>query len=249
MAFRVDTLAVATPCLPDDEGVTVVVPRQAADTSVPTVYILNGYSGNHLDYISRIKGLGDMADRFGMIFVMPDGRNSWYWDTDSMKMETFIARDLVAEIDSRYPTIANRDNRAIVGLSMGGHGAFRLATLYPHIWGSAGAMSGGMDITKFAGKWGMDKLLGKSFDEDPDLWRSSSVAAMVPKMKDAGVNYTFDCGSSDFFADVNAALHQALLEADVPHDYTSRPGNHSWAYWNNSLPYILHYFDTKFTGK
>ena len=188
-----------------------------------------------------------MADRFKMIFVMPDGRNSWYWDTDSMKMESFITIDLVADTDKRFPTIANRANRAIMGLSMGGHGAFRLATLHPGIWSSAGSMSGGMDITKFADRWGMAKLLGTSYQANPAKWKASSVAALIPQMKTAGVNYTFDCGCDDFFAKVNDDLHRAMLEAGIPHDYTSRPGKHSWQYWNNSLPYILHFFDTKFT--
>ena len=246
-AFRVDTLAIATAYLPGDEAVTVVVPEAASSKPCPTVYILNGYSGNHLDYITRVKGLGDMADRLGMVLVMPDGRNSWYWDTDSMKMESFITKDLVKYIDTHYSTIPDRANRAIMGLSMGGHGALRLATLHPDIWGSAGSMSGGVDITKFPKSWGMAKLLGTSYEANPAKWRPHTVASLVPEMQKAGVNYTFDCGCEDFFAEVNAALHEAMLEAGVPHDYSSRPGKHSWAYWSNSLPYILHYFDTKFT--
>lgn len=245
-AFRVYDIVIPTAYLDGDEWVTTVVPDRVGDERFPTVYILNGYSGNHTDYITRVKDLGKMADRFKMIFVMPDGRNSWYWDTDSMKMESFVTRDLVADTDRRFPTLADRDNRAIMGLSMGGHGAFRLATLHPDIWGSAGSMSGGMDITKFANRWGMAKLLGCTYEADPTKWKASTVAALVPQMKTAGVNYTFDCGADDFFAAVNADLHQAMLDAGVPHDYASRPGKHSWQYWNNSLPYILHYFDTKF---
>lgn len=246
-AFTTLEYSVKTDFLDSDENVTAVVPDRVGDECFPTVYILNGYSGNHTDYITRVKDLGKMADRFKMIFVMPDGRNSWYWDTDSMKMESFITIDLVADTDKRFPTIANRANRAIMGLSMGGHGAFRLATLHPGIWSSAGSMSGGMDITKFADRWGMAKLLGTSYQANPAKWKASSVAALIPQMKTAGINYTFDCGCDDFFAKVNDDLHRAMLEAGIPHDYTSRPGKHSWQYWNNSLPYILHFFDTKFT--
>jgi len=194
-AFKAYEYPLKTIYLDGDEWVTAIVPDRVGDERFPTVYILNGYSGNHTDYITRVKDLGKMADRFKMIFVMPDGRNSWYWDTDSMKMESFITRDLVADTDRRFPTLARRDNRAIMGLSMGGHGAFRLATLHPDMWGSAGSMSGGMDITKFANRWGMGKLLGCTYEADPAKWKASTVAALVPQMKTAGVNYTFDCGA------------------------------------------------------
>jgi enterochelin esterase-like enzyme len=69
----------------------------------------------------------------------------------------------------------------------------------------------------------------------------------VPQLKPGQLNIIFDCGSEDFFAAVNAELHQALLDAKIPHDYISRPGVHNADYWRNSILYQLLYFNEIFT--
>lgn len=248
-AFRTDSATVATKHLATPMNLTIIVPGGSAEARYPTVYLLNGYGGDHKSWKQGAPELGNLADTYKMIIVCPDGRDSWYWNSPvnpGMQMESFFAEDLIPYIDGHYPTIANRENRAITGLSMGGHGSLFLATRHPELWGNAGSMSGGVDIRPFTGKWKMAKNLGKTFEEDPELWNASTVASLVPQMKAAGLNITFDCGADDFFAGVNAALHQAMLDAGVPHDYTSRPGNHSWKYWANSLPYHLLYFNSKF---
>jgi S-formylglutathione hydrolase FrmB len=53
----------------------------------------------------------------------------------------------------------------------------------------------------------------------------------------------------DFFAPSNRALHQRMLELKVAHDYTERPGGHTWAYWSNAVKYQVLYFSTGFKDK
>ena len=53
----------------------------------------------------------------------------------------YTAQAVVSEIDGHYRTLADRDHRAIGGLSMGGFGALGLAMLYPATFGTAGAHS------------------------------------------------------------------------------------------------------------
>lgn len=248
-AFSTDTISVPTSLLSSPENVVVITPDKKTDADTfPTVYLLNGYGGNHTSWLTVRPNLGELADEYGMVLVMPDGRDSWYWDSPvlpDMQMESFITKELVPYIDNTYPTIPVREKRAVTGLSMGGHGALWLAANHPDLFGNAGAMSGGVDIRPFPGKWKMADRLG-SKEEFPERWENSTVATCVPKIKEAKLNITFDCGKDDFFAGVNENLHRALLEADVPHDYTSRPGNHSRAYWSNSILYHLLFFNEAF---
>ena len=44
-------------------------------------------------------------------------------------------------------------------------------------------------------------------------------------------------------------LHAALQRAGIPHDYTIRPGGHSWVYWVNSLDYHLLFFTKYFKSQ
>lgn len=250
-AFTTDTITVATHLLAQPGKATVITPDNGGDASrrFPTVYLLNGYGGDHRSWLSTQPRLGELADKYGMVFVLPDGRNTWYWDSpvnDKSQMETFITTELVPYVDSHYPTRTDASQRAITGLSMGGHGALWLATRHPDIWKNAGSMSGGVDIRPFVGKWQINKLLGKTYGQDKDLWDNHTVAQLIPQMKDAGLNMTIDCGNDDFFARVNDKLHQDLIHANVPHDYTKRPGNHSHTYWANSILYHLVFFDEAF---
>ena len=182
---------------------------------------------------------------------MPDGRDTWYWDSPvdpAFQMESFFIKDLVPYIDANYPTVKNRDKRAISGLSMGGHGALWLALNHPDVFGSAASMSGGVDIRPFPKNWDMAKRIG-SKDKNPARWDEYTVATKIDKLKNANLNLLIDCGSDDFFYEVNLKLHNDLLEAGVPHDYICRPGGHTFEYWNNSVLYHLLFFNEAFSKK
>ena len=96
-----------------------------------------------------------------MIVIMPDGDDGWYTTWNNLgnnaecrrgkppgrqsetvdafcvpwpKYDDYIARDLVARVDSLYRTIPSRSARAIAGLSMGGYGAISLALQYPDVF-------------------------------------------------------------------------------------------------------------------
>lgn len=68
----------------------------------------------------------------------------------------------------------------------------------------------------------------------------------IPKLKPGQVNIIFDCGTDDFFFEVNENLHKALLEAKIPHDYISRPGAHTHEYWRNAILFQLQFFNQQF---
>lgn len=248
-AFRTDTITVAANgYLPKDMKVTVITPDRIPCKGAPSVYLLNGYGGDYTSWGIIRPDMGKFADAYGMVFVMPSGMDSWYWDAPAnpkVRMESFFTDILVPYIDKNYPTDARPEKRAITGLSMGGHGALWLGIRHPDIWKNCGSTSGGVNILPFTKKWKMSQALGE-YDANPEVWKKHTVATLVPTMKSGVNNIIFDCGSEDFFAKVNADLHNALLDAKIPHDYTSRPGVHNRAYWSNALPYHLIYFQTKF---
>lgn len=58
-----------------------------------------------------------------------------------------------------------------------------------------------------------------------------------------------DCGTEDFFFKVNEELHRQMLLRNIQHDYTTRPGGHTWAYWQNAVKFQLLFFHNFFTSK
>ena len=234
----------------------VVMPEQyfaenSQETRFPVLYLLHGAYGCYSDW-SKKADLHRLADEYGVIIVCPDGQDSWYFDSPvdpKMQFETYVSKELVAFIDSHYRTHANRFMRAITGLSMGGHGSLFLAWRHPDVFWSCGSMSGNMDITQFPDKWHIKDRLGELAD-NPQRWRDHAVCNLVDQLKASTLqpaqNIIIDDGLNDIFIKNNIALHDQLVEAGIEHDFTVRPGRHSWDYWVNSLDYHMIFFAKAF---
>ena len=129
----------------------------------------------------------------------------------------------------------------MTGLSMGGHGALFLSFRHQDIFGSAGSMSGGVDIRPFPEKWGIAKRLG-TMEENPQVWEENTVINLTHLLTPESLNLIIDCGTGDFFYEVNCNLHNKLMSEGIPHDFISRPGVHNWEYWANSIKYQIVFF-------
>lgn len=253
-AQRTDTVAVYSPAMKKEVKVVVIVPAESigADAkAVPAVYLLHGFGGNYGEWLGRMKPtLPVIANSLNMIFVCPDGKGSWYWDSpvnSDVRYETFVSKELPDYIDKHYPAISDRKSRAVTGYSMGGHGALWLAFRHPDVFGACGSMSGGVDIRPFPGNWDMSKQLGE-YAENQKVWDDHTVINQIYRLKPEGLAIIIDCGTHDFFYDVNQKLHEKLLYNNIPHDYLIRPGGHTQEYWRNAVDYQLLFFSKYFAG-
>lgn len=246
-----DTIEVKSDKMNRNIKCTVIVPEQYFDLDLqdeqyPVLYLLHGAWGSYRDWPTKAN-LDDLASDYSVIIVCPDGQDSWYLDSPidpSFQFETFISKELVRYIDMNYRTLRSPGYRAITGLSMGGHGALWVGLQHPEVFGSCGSMSGGVDITKFPNKWKIDQRLGK-YEDNKQAWADHAVINIVDKIK-PGQNIIIDDGSEDFFYEVNLNLHKALLDRKIKHDFTIRPGGHTWDYWVNSLDYHMLFFAKAF---
>jgi S-formylglutathione hydrolase FrmB len=248
-AFEQKEINVRSEKMNRDIPITVITPESYDTTKTfPVIYLLHGFSDNNTRWAST-GVIGPLADQYDIIFVMPDGGyDSWYFDstfTPEYQYETFVSSELVTYIDSNYRTIKDRAARAITGLSMGGHGAMFLAIRHQDIFGNAGSTSGGVDIRPFPENWNIATRIG-SYQEHPENWENNSVINLTHLLKPDSLNIIFDCGSEDFFYEVNCNLHAKLLKEGIPHEFYSRPGSHNWTYWLNSTKYQVLFFSDCF---
>jgi S-formylglutathione hydrolase FrmB len=221
----------------------VVTPdATSAAQSLPVVYLLHGYGGDFSNWLRSFPEVKDWADHYQMIIVCPDGNiGSWYFDSPidpKYQYETYITKELIPWIDSHYPTLASPRGRGITGLSMGGHGALYLSFRHQDLFGVAGSMSGGVDFRPFPRNWEIAQRLGE-YAEHPANWENNTVINLLHLLQPNALSLIIDCGSEDFFYQVNCQLHEQLLYRNIPHDFISRPGGHTWSYWQNALPYQL----------
>ena len=116
------------------------------------------------------------------------------------------------------------------------------------VLGAGGSTSGGVDIRPFPNNWEMSAQLGEQKD-NPQLWEDYTVTNQLDKLNPGELALIIDCGTDDFFYDVNLNLHNKLLNKKVDHDFISRPGKHNGEYWKNSIEYQILFFDKYFDGE
>jgi len=250
-AFQLDTLIVESTSMSKQISNLVILPENytSQDQNFPVVYLLHGAGGDYTSWSANVPDIKTYANTHNIIIVCPDaGKTSWYFDSPidaSMQYETYVSKELIKAVDAQYRTIANKEARAITGLSMGGHGAFYLAFKHPDIWAAAGSMSGGLDLRPYPNNWDISKRLGLQ-SEHKTRWIEHSVINMIYLLDGKNLKLIFDCGTDDFFYHDNQRMHEKLVERRIPHDYIERPGRHNWAYWNNAIAYQLLFFNNFF---
>ena len=231
---------------------TIILPagyESSGDTEYPVLFLLHGYGGNNATW-SQVtkKTLADEASRYQIIIVCPNGENSWYWDSPQnpeSQFETYVSKELVGYVDSTYRTKSSPKGRAITGFSMGGHGGLWLGINHPCVFGACGSLSGGVDIRPFPNSWEMKNALGK-YEENKAVWDNHTVINQLHKIKPNTLSIIIDCGTGDFFYDVNIRLHKKMLQMNIAHDFIVRPGVHDHDYWHNAIDYQLLFFSKFF---
>lgn len=137
-----------------DRDVFVYLPPSYATSPnrrYPVVYTLHGYFLHAEQWVGFAsvagleKGLAAGTTK-EMILVAPDADTleggSFYSNSQATgDWETYIARELVAYIDSHYRTIPNRMSRGLMGHSMGGYATWRIGMKHPEVFSSIFAMS------------------------------------------------------------------------------------------------------------
>lgn len=217
----------------------------------PVIYLLHGLTGHFNDWTERTK-IAEYATEYRFIIVMPEGGDGWYTDSATAsndKYESYIIKELIPEIDRRFRTIANRENREIAGLSMGGFGAVKFGLKYPEKFALVGSFSGVLAAGEFTEKELSQRgyvgesilnVFGKSDSQtrfENNLFR---IIREMPtdKLKDLPLIY-FDCGTEDIYLRGNRDFAALLLEKKIPHEYRQLPGGHTWVYWDRQVQEFL----------
>jgi poly(3-hydroxybutyrate) depolymerase len=147
-----------------DRSVVVYLPPSydtSPDRRYPVVYLLHGWTMHSVDWIGKADwggqfDISNTLDRFTaenpsreVIVVMPDAFNkylgSWYTNSPvTGNWEDFLTQELVPYIDATYRTLPQVAHRGIAGYSMGGAGAWRLATRSTGLYAALYDLDGGL---------------------------------------------------------------------------------------------------------
>jgi enterochelin esterase-like enzyme len=202
-------------------------PGYAKDKKYPVLYLLHGIGGDEREW-TRGGAAGTILDNLyadkkavPMIVVMPNGRASKDLTAKDPiprqgpafeAFEADLIKDLIPHVEKSYSATADRESRALFGLSMGGGQSlnFGLTNLDTFAW------VGG-------------------FSSAPN---TKSAATLVKNPEEAAKQLKLlwlSCGDTDRLMPTSKAFHDTLTEKNVPHVWHVDKGGHTFPVWNTDL--------------
>ena len=251
------------PSLGQDVRYVVDLPPSYAasgEKRYPVVYALHGlFEGEGFwerrglaAILARLREQGAVKD---FLVVAVDGANSFFVNGRLGAYQDLVTRDIVAEVESRYPVVPGRAGRALLGVSMGGYAALRIAFTEPGRFEAVATHSAMLletipSPTDGAGRWQMSALeaaFGSPIDQG--LWAAADPLALVDRMEKAEAPALYsDCGTSDRYglAAGHQRLDQKLTARGVRHTIELRPGDHGYEFVKSRLETSLLFLDRTF---
>jgi putative tributyrin esterase len=210
----------------------------------PVLYALHGLFESHTFWERRglaraLEGMRERGQVPEFLVVAVDGGNSFFVNGPGGRFEDLVTRDLIAHVEATYRVTPGREGRALLGISMGGYAALRIALKEPWLYRAVAAHSAMLleqipSPGQGAGRWHMaafTKVFGDPID--PALWAASDPLALAERAdpKTAPALY-FDCGSEDRYGLYagNQELDRRLAARGVAHAFALHPGNHGYEY-------------------
>jgi enterochelin esterase-like enzyme len=202
-------------------------PGYSAGRKYPVLYLLHGIGGDETEWQKDCKA-GVMLDNLiaarkavPMIVVMPNGRaqkndhpegNVFASAPAFQKFEADLLKDVIPAIESRYAVIADREHRALAGLSMGGGQALNFGLGHLEKFASVGGFSSAPN-TKPPGQLVPDPVAARK--QLKLLWLS--------------------CGNQDGLINISQRAHAYFKAHDVPHIWHVDSHGHDETEFSKSL--------------
>lgn len=228
-----------SPGLRMDRRITIYTPPgyEKSKENYPILYLLHGAGGDEEAWmeLGRTSQIMDNLIAAGkakpMIVVMPNGNVSQdaapgmgsdgYYKPQFMAPQTMNGvyesnfMDIVKFTEENYRVKADKEHRAIAGLSMGGYHSFHISRYYPNTFDYIGLFS--------AALMPREDVSGKVYtDIDGGLHE---------QMENGYKLYWIGIGKTDFLYKANEEYRAKLDQMDMPYEYVETEGGHIWRNW------------------
>jgi enterochelin esterase-like enzyme len=259
-----DNLSMKSKILSMERKYAVYLPPdyETSQRSYPVLYLLHGSGDDQTGWIQfgEVLHIADEAIKNGtatpMVIIMPDantGRRGYVNDIKGeWRYEDFFFQEFLPYVEKTYRIKGDKRFRAISGLSMGGQGTFTYALHHPELFSSACPLSaavGPMKLEDLNNRRYRDTTATISQEVLEGYFKKYSILYMLENMPDdqkKAVRWYIDCGDDDFLYEGNCLAHITMRKKDIPHEFRTRDGAHSWTYWRAALPVVLEYVSMSF---
>ncbi len=212
----------------------------------PVLYMLHGLGGDHVIEWHAF-GIFEAADTLmssqtirPFIIVLPEGEDGYWIDhvDGGASWATYLAHDVVNEIDGRFRTQPEAGARALGGNSMGGHGAIQIALNFPDRFGIVGIHSPSLRTPEDAPAY-----FGTGAD-----FEARDPASLLRDHVDAArqLQIWMDVGDQDPWLAAVSELRDEFDALGIPMRYVRLPGIHDDEYWTANVATYLRFYSEAF---
>ncbi len=218
-----------------------------------TLILLHGLNGDEDNWL-YYTNIARLTREAPLCVIMPDGDNSFYADSPALAANyaAYIGEELPAFFRSALKLSPQREDTFIAGLSMGGFGAINAALTYPDTFSHVAAYSAALIKSRLMAS-GKDPganyftrrqyLNLFSLDRAEDFEGcAADYEALARRLAASGKKLPrvyLTCGTEDGLYPPNAAFAGTLKALGYDVTWESRPGNHTWDFWEESLTRTL----------
>lgn len=175
-----------------------------------------------------------LFDELRLACVCPHGQRSWWGDRVCAEFdaetspERYLLQHAVPYFQTRWG-LAPR-SIGVMGVSMGGQGALRLAFKQPAIFPVVAAISPAIEYHEW---YGHGTTLDDMYDSKEQCRQDGALLHVHPSQFPPHIFFAID-PEDGAWQRGNDRLHEKLAALGVPHtcDLTTRAGGHSWEYFN-----------------
>lgn len=235
----------------------------SGSATYPVVYALHGLFEDSRFWQRRglaavVEDLWARGAVSEFVLVAMDGGNSFFSNSPLGRYEDLVTQDAIAFAESSYRVRRDRAGRALLGVSMGGYAALRVALSHPKLYAAAATHSAMLLATpprpgRGAGAAQL-AAFARVFGEPPDLalWRANDPLEWALRVEPrAAPALSFDCGDRDRYglAAGHEELHRRLEARGVRHDFSLRPGDHGYEYVRSVLALSVEFLSKRLRSK
>lgn len=175
-----------------------------------------------------------LFDELHLACICPHGQRSWWTDRICPEFDAHLSaeRHLLDHVVPTFREIWNFAPPAIglLGTSMGGQGALRLAFKYPHLFPVVAGISSAIEYHNW---YGHGTPIDDTYDSKEQARQDTALLHVHPSHFPPHVFFCIDPTDAQWWRG-NDRLTEKLAALGVPHtcDLTTRAGGHSWEYFN-----------------
>ena len=182
-----------------------------------------------------------LFDELKLVCVCPHGQRSWWGDRvcaefdPKMTPERHLLQNVVPYFTERWG-IAPR-SIGLMGISMGGQGALRLAFKQPEMFPVVAAISPAIEYHEL---YGQGTPIDDMYDSKEQCRQDTALMHIHPSRFPPHIFFCIDPADAAWYRG-NDRLHEKLSALGVPHecDLTTPAGGHSWDYFNHMAERVV----------